>query len=124
MRSGSFKSFGVGGFIACATIPYEFGSGLYCNKTYCLQKLYEYIDQLKVHRRWEMEMASKRQLHLGAFMRPTTIHTGAWRFPGAYPDANFNLAHLQRFAQTLERGKFDAFFMADRSEERRVGKEW
>jgi FMN-dependent oxidoreductase (nitrilotriacetate monooxygenase family) len=60
-----------------------------------------------------MEMASKRQLHLGAFMRPTTIHTGAWRFPGAYPDANFNLAHLQRFAQTLERGKFDAFFMAD-----------
>src|SRR5476651_2641854 len=60
-----------------------------------------------------MEMASTRQLRLGAFMRPTTIHTGAWRFPGAYPDANFNLAHLQRFAQTLERGKFDAFFMAD-----------
>jgi FMN-dependent oxidoreductase (nitrilotriacetate monooxygenase family) len=58
-------------------------------------------------------MASKRQLHLGAFMRPTTIHTGAWRFPGAYPDANFNLAHLQGFAETLERGKFDAFFMAD-----------
>ena len=51
-------------------------------------------------------MASKRQLHLGAFMRPTTIHTGAWRFPGAYPDANFNLAHLQGFAETLERGKF------------------
>jgi FMN-dependent oxidoreductase (nitrilotriacetate monooxygenase family) len=46
-------------------------------------------------------------------MRPTTIHTGAWRYPGAYPDANFNLAHLQRFAQTLERGRFDAFFMAD-----------
>jgi FMN-dependent oxidoreductase (nitrilotriacetate monooxygenase family) len=46
-------------------------------------------------------------------MRPTTIHTGAWRYPGAFPDANFNLAHLKRFAQTLERGKFDAFFMAD-----------
>jgi FMN-dependent oxidoreductase (nitrilotriacetate monooxygenase family) len=46
-------------------------------------------------------------------MRPTTIHTGAWRYPGAFPDANFNLAHLQRFAQTLERGRFDAFFMAD-----------
>jgi FMN-dependent oxidoreductase (nitrilotriacetate monooxygenase family) len=55
----------------------------------------------------------KRQLHLGAFMRPTTIHTGAWRYPGAFPDANFNLQHLVRFAQTLERGKFDAFFMAD-----------
>jgi FMN-dependent oxidoreductase (nitrilotriacetate monooxygenase family) len=46
-------------------------------------------------------------------MRPTTIHTGAWRYPGAFPDANFNLAHLQQFARTLERGKFDAFFMAD-----------
>ncbi|MGA2793979.1 MAG: LLM class flavin-dependent oxidoreductase [Roseiarcus sp.] len=58
-------------------------------------------------------MTASRQLRLGAFMRPTTIHTGAWRYPGAYPDANFNLAHLRRFAQTLERGKFDAFFMAD-----------
>jgi len=46
-------------------------------------------------------------------MRPTTIHTGAWRYPGALPDANFNFAHLKRFAQTLERAKFDAFFMAD-----------
>jgi len=46
-------------------------------------------------------------------MRPVSIHTGAWRYPGAFPDANFNLAHLKRFAQTLERGKFDAFFMAD-----------
>jgi len=58
-------------------------------------------------------MTAARQLHLGAFMRPTTIHTGAWRYPGAYPDANFNFAHLKRFAQTLERGRFDAFFMAD-----------
>jgi len=46
-------------------------------------------------------------------MRPVGIHTGWWRFPGAYPDANFNFQHLKRFAQTLERGKFDAFFMAD-----------
>ncbi|WP_201835815.1 LLM class flavin-dependent oxidoreductase [Microvirga zambiensis] len=58
-------------------------------------------------------MTRQKRLHLGAFMRPASIHTGAWRFPGAYPDANFNLAHLRRFAQTLERGKFDAFFMAD-----------
>ena len=58
-------------------------------------------------------MASARQLHLGAFMRPVSIHTGAWRWPGAFPDANFNLAHLKRFIQTLERGRFDAFFMAD-----------
>jgi len=58
-------------------------------------------------------MSSTRQLHLGAFMRPASIHTGAWRYPGAYPDANFNIAHLRRFAQTLEQAKFDAFFMAD-----------
>jgi alkanesulfonate monooxygenase len=54
-----------------------------------------------------------RQLHLGAFMRPVGIHTAWWRYPGAYSDANFNFQHLKRFAQTLERGKFDAFFMAD-----------
>ncbi len=52
-------------------------------------------------------------LHLGAFMRPTTIHTGAWRYPGALPDANFNFPALVRFARKLEAGKFDAFFMAD-----------
>jgi alkanesulfonate monooxygenase len=58
-------------------------------------------------------LSRDRQLHLGAFMRPVSIHTGAWRYPGAYPDANFNFGHLKRFAQTLERGRFDAFFMAD-----------
>src|SRR5579863_9310488 len=58
-------------------------------------------------------MSSLRQLRLNAFMRPATIHTAAWRYPGAYPDANFNFAHLKSFAQKLEAGKFDAFFMAD-----------
>lgn len=58
-------------------------------------------------------MKRSRQLHLGAFMRPVSIHTGAWRYPGAYPDANFNFAHLKSFAQKLEAAKFDAFFMAD-----------
>jgi alkanesulfonate monooxygenase len=46
-------------------------------------------------------------------MRPVSIHTAAWRYPGAWPDANFNFRHLIRLAQTLERGKFDGFFMAD-----------
>jgi FMN-dependent oxidoreductase (nitrilotriacetate monooxygenase family) len=46
-------------------------------------------------------------------MRPVGIHTAWWRYPGAYPDANFNFRHLKHFALTLERGKFDAFFMAD-----------
>ena len=58
-------------------------------------------------------MTQKRQLRLGAFMRPVSIHTGAWRYPGGTPDANFNLKALVQYAQTLERGKFDAFFMAD-----------
>ncbi len=58
-------------------------------------------------------MPNSRQLKLGAFMRPASIHTGAWRYPGAFPDANFNFAHIKRFAQKLEDGKFDAFFMAD-----------
>lgn len=58
-------------------------------------------------------MTARRQLKLGAFMRPVSLHTGAWRYPGAWPDANFNFSHLKYFIQTLERGKFDAFFMAD-----------
>src|ERR1700704_1403543 len=58
-------------------------------------------------------MSSTRQLHLGAFMRPASIHTGAWRYPGAWPDMNFNFAHMKSSIQALERAKFDAFFMAD-----------
>ena len=58
-------------------------------------------------------MTERRQLRLGAFMRPVSIHTAWWRYPGAHPDANFNFRDVARFAQTLERGKFDAFFMAD-----------
>ncbi|KUJ13638.1 alkanesulfonate monooxygenase [Mollisia scopiformis] len=46
-------------------------------------------------------------------MRPVSLHTGAWRYPGSYPDANFNLAHLKSFIKKLEAAKFDAFFMAD-----------
>jgi alkanesulfonate monooxygenase len=58
-------------------------------------------------------MSSQRQLKLGAFMRPASIHTGAWRYPEAYPDANFNLGALKHFARRLEAARFDAFFMAD-----------
>ena len=46
-------------------------------------------------------MSDVRQLRLGAFMRPVSIHTSAWRYPGAFTDANFNFAHYKRFAQTL-----------------------
>ena len=58
-------------------------------------------------------MSGSRQLRLGAFMRPVGIHTAWWRYPGAWPDANFNLKHLIHFAQKLEQGRFDAWFMAD-----------
>ncbi|MCD7109332.1 LLM class flavin-dependent oxidoreductase [Rhizobium sp. DKSPLA3] len=58
-------------------------------------------------------MSMSKQMHLGAFMRPVSLHTGAWRYPGSAPDANFSFSHLKRFAQTLEAAKFDAFFMAD-----------
>jgi FMN-dependent oxidoreductase (nitrilotriacetate monooxygenase family) len=56
---------------------------------------------------------AQRQLKLGAFMRPISIHTGAWRYPGAWPDANFNIGHIKTLIRKLEAGKFDAFFMAD-----------
>ena len=69
--------------------------------------------EVMIDTRERRTVSRTRQLHFGAFMRPVSIHTGAWRYPGAYPDANFNFAHLKRFAQTLERGRFDAFFMAD-----------
>ena len=53
------------------------------------------------------------QIKLNAFMRPASIHTGAWRYPGAWPDANFNFARLKQLIRRLEAAKFDAFFMAD-----------
>src|SRR3954467_1370097 len=54
-----------------------------------------------------------RQIKLNAFMRPASIHTGAWRYPGAWPDMNFNFAHIKEAIQKLEAAKFDAFFIAD-----------
>ncbi|GGD91747.1 Nrd protein [Aureimonas endophytica] len=58
-------------------------------------------------------MAVVRQLKLGAFMRPVSIHTGAWRYPGAWRDANFSFPRLKYLAGRLEAARFDAFFMAD-----------
>jgi FMN-dependent oxidoreductase (nitrilotriacetate monooxygenase family) len=58
-------------------------------------------------------MGASRMLHLGAFMRPAAIHTGAWRFPGADRNANFSFEQMSRSIRRLEDAKFDAFFMAD-----------
>ncbi len=46
-------------------------------------------------------------------MRPISIHTGAWRYPGAQADANFNFPFIAEMIRRLEAAKFDAFFMAD-----------
>lgn len=58
-------------------------------------------------------MSNSKSLHLTAFMRPVSLHTGAWRYPGAAPEANFSLEYLKSFIKKLEDAKFDAFFMAD-----------
>ncbi len=58
-------------------------------------------------------MSPERQLHLGWVMRPVSRHTGAWRYPGAWPDANFNFARISYLARRLYTAKFDVFFMAD-----------
>ena len=43
--------------------------------------------------------APRERLRLGASMRPVSVHAAAWRYPGAFPDANFNLRHPVRFAR-------------------------
>ena len=48
---------------------------------------------------------AQRQLKLGAFMRPVSIHTGAWRYPGAVPDANFNFPLMKQMIRKLEAGR-------------------
>lgn len=56
---------------------------------------------------------SDTRMHLAAFMRPASIHTGGWRFPGAAPDMNFNLPLMKKMIRRLEAARFDAYFMAD-----------
>jgi len=58
-------------------------------------------------------MPSDSRMHLAAFMRPASIHTGGWRYPGAAPDMNFNLPLMKQMIQRLEAARFDAYFMAD-----------
>jgi FMN-dependent oxidoreductase (nitrilotriacetate monooxygenase family) len=55
----------------------------------------------------------KKQLRLGAFLQATGHHVAGWRHPRAQPDAGQNIAHYRQIAQTAERAKFDALFLAD-----------
>ncbi|QXI30641.1 LLM class flavin-dependent oxidoreductase [Pseudomonas vanderleydeniana] len=53
------------------------------------------------------------QLKLGAFLANSGHHVAAWRHPLAQADASLDFAHFRAIAETAERGKFDALFIAD-----------
>lgn len=52
-------------------------------------------------------------LHLGAFLSGAGAHAGSWRHPQADADASLNFERYRQYAQTLERGCFDALFLND-----------
>jgi N-acetyl-S-(2-succino)cysteine monooxygenase len=60
-----------------------------------------------------MVMTRSRELKLGAFLPATGHHVAAWRHPSAQADGGINLKHYIRLAQTAERAKLDAIFLAD-----------
>lgn len=53
------------------------------------------------------------QMGLGAFLSGSGAHGGSWRHPLADADASLNFARYRHYAQTLERGCFDALFLND-----------
>ncbi|MFZ4963874.1 MULTISPECIES: LLM class flavin-dependent oxidoreductase [Pseudomonas] len=53
------------------------------------------------------------QLKLGAFLANSGHHVAAWRHPLAQADASLDFGHFKAIAQTAERGRFDALFVAD-----------
>jgi alkanesulfonate monooxygenase len=55
----------------------------------------------------------QKQLRLGAFLPGAGQHVAAWRHPQAQSNGALNFEHYKQIAQTAERGKFDAFFLAD-----------
>ncbi|WP_252090923.1 LLM class flavin-dependent oxidoreductase [Pseudomonas sp. MWU13-3659] len=53
------------------------------------------------------------RLRLGAFLSGTGAHAGSWRHPQADADASLDFERYRQYAQTLERGRFDALFLND-----------
>ncbi len=53
------------------------------------------------------------QLKLGAFLANSGHHLAAWRHPLGQADASLDFEHFKTIAETAERGKFDALFVAD-----------
>ena len=60
-----------------------------------------------------MNDVSQRHLHLGYMYWVNGTHWGGWRQPEAPSDGAFDYAYALRAAQTVERGKFDFFFLGD-----------
>jgi N-acetyl-S-(2-succino)cysteine monooxygenase len=54
-----------------------------------------------------------KQIRLGLFLFATGYHPAGWRLPGARADGGQDPAFLHRVAQTVERGRFDFFFLGD-----------
>jgi hypothetical protein len=54
-----------------------------------------------------------RQLHLNLNAFSTCVYPGSWLLPDVPDDNFFSVAHDQDLARITERGKFDAFFLAD-----------
>jgi alkanesulfonate monooxygenase SsuD/methylene tetrahydromethanopterin reductase-like flavin-dependent oxidoreductase (luciferase family) len=50
---------------------------------------------------------------LNAFIHATGHHVAAWRHPQSQADAGINFRHYVELAQTAERAKFHAMFLAD-----------
>jgi FMN-dependent oxidoreductase (nitrilotriacetate monooxygenase family) len=57
--------------------------------------------------------ASRRELHLNAFLMEAGHHEAAWRLPESNPRADFDLRHWIELAQLAESAKFDSLFLAD-----------
>lgn len=54
-----------------------------------------------------------RRLTLGALLHGSGAHVAGWRHPDARPDGQLDFAFHADLARTLERGCFDALFVAD-----------
>lgn len=58
-------------------------------------------------------MTEERQLHLGYMYWVNGTHWGGWRHPDAPSDGAFDFEYALRAASTVERAKFDFFFLGD-----------
>lgn len=57
--------------------------------------------------------ASRRELHLNAFVMEAGHHEAAWRLPESNARADFDLPHWIDLARRAEEAKFDSLFLAD-----------